>query len=311
MRTAKVQERSMLTISKLRTLTWSLFRAGLLIGISYVILFPIMAKISASFMSLKDLYDPAVLWIPRRFTLDNYRIVAKAMYFEEALVNSLQLTVMVSVLQLVSCTLIGYGFARFPFKGRNILFTFVILTLIVPPQMMMIPLYLTFRYFDLFGLLSKPINLMGTYWPFVLLTITGTGSKNGLFIYIMRQYFRGMPVELENAAAVDGANAFRTFAQVMLPGAIPVLVVVFIFSFVWQWNDYFYTSMFLSTKRFLPLTLEGLKDTLGLTGGDDGGLILTVYRNTGSLIFLAPLLILYAFMQRYFIESVDRTGLVG
>ena len=120
-----------------------------------------------------------------------------------------------------------------------------------------------------------------------------------------------MPKELEDAASVDGANAFRIFLQVMLPGAVPVLVIVFLFSFVWQWNDYFYTSIFLSTKRFLPLTLEGLKDTLGITGGDEGGLIITVYNNTGSLMFMAPLLILYAFMQRSFIESIERSGIVG
>ena len=300
-----------LRIPRIHELFWPVIRSGLLIGISYVILFPILTKLSGSFMDLKDLYDPSVLWIPRRFTLENYRVVFNGMYFPEAFSNSLKLTVMVSVFQLISCTTIGYGFARFPFKGSNILFAFVILTLIVPPQMMMIPLYLTFRYFNFFGLAAKPLNLMSSYWPFILLSLTGTGFKNGLFIYIIRQYFRGMPKELEDAASVDGANAFRIFLQVMLPGAVPVLVIVFLFSFVWQWNDYFYTSIFLSTKRFLPLTLEGLKDTLGITGGDEGGLIITVYNNTGSLMFMAPLLILYAFMQRSFIESIERSGIVG
>ena len=125
----------------------------------------------------------------------------------------------------------------------------MLLTLIVPPQMIMIPLYLSFRYFDPLGLLpGNGINLLNSYWPFALTSATAMGMRNGLFIYIMRQYFRGMPAELEEAAYVDGAGALRTFFQVMLPSAVPVMVIVFLFSFVWQWNDDFYSTLFMARE---------------------------------------------------------------
>lgn len=157
-------------------------------------------------------------------------------------------------------------------------------------------MYLNFRYFDLFGLLPDGgLNLLGTMWPFVLTSITATGLRNGIFIYILRQFFRGMPRDLEDAAYVDGAGPLRTF--------------------VWQWNDYFLTNIFLSNTTVLPTTLEGLLFSASgyMVGGNAmlTGQYASLINNTGMLLFMMPLLILYAFMQRYFIESIERTGLVG
>jgi len=232
-----------------------------------------------------------------------------------AFFNSLQLTVLVSVLQLVSCTAIAYGFARFEFPGKNLFFGLVVLTLVIPPQLLMIPYYLHYRYFDFYGLIAKPgLNLLGTFWPFVLTSLTGTGFRNGLFIYIMRQFFKGMPRDLEDAAYVDGAGPLRTFFTIMVPGAIPAQVVVFLFAFVWQWNDYFLTKVFIGSKKVLAVTLEGLVQNVfdkSLIPSGTGSAYASVLENTGSLLFMAPLIILYILLQRYFIESVERTGLVG
>jgi multiple sugar transport system permease protein len=267
-------------------------------------------------MMERDLYDQTVKWIPRNPTLDNYKLVWKYMKYPEAFKNSLVLALTVSLLQLVSCTVVGYGFARFPFKGSKLLFGLVVFILIVPPQMIMIPLYLNFRYFDLFGLLPNGgVNLLGTYWPFILTSVTATGLRNGIFIYILRQFFRAMPRDLEDAAYVDGAGPLRTFVQIMLPGAVPAMVIVFLFAFVWQWNDFFLTNIFLGGKTMLPLTLDGLLFSASgyMVGGNNmlTGQYASLVNNTGMLMFMAPLLILYAFMQRYFIESIQRTGLVG
>ncbi len=259
------------------------------------------------------MFDKTVQWIPRHFTLDNYKLVFEHLKYPKALFNSFMLSLVVSLFQLLACTVIGYGFARFDFRGKNLFFGLVIFSLIVPPQMIMIPMYLNFRNFNLFGLLpGSGVNLLGTYWPFILTAITGTGLKNGLFIFIMRQFFKGMPKSLEEAAYVDGAGPFRTFFQIMLPGAIPALVTVFLFSFVWQWNDYFLTNIYMGNETVLPIMLDGLRYSV------EGALqqpIKTQYasllNNTGSLVFMAPLLILYAFLQRYFVESVERSGLVG
>ena len=162
---------------------------------------------------------------------------------------------MVAVLQLASTTLVGYGLARFEFRGKKLIMAAAIFTLIVPPQMMMVPLYLNWRFFDFFGLLKGGgLNLMGSYWPFLLTALTGTGLRNGLYILVMRQFFAGMPRNLEEAAYVDGAGPLTTFFRVMLPGAVPAMVIVFLFGFVWQWNDSFLTTLYLDSN-FLPVAL--------------------------------------------------------
>lgn len=310
-----------------RVKAWAVSRAigrllmlMIVIGISYVILLPVFTKFSSSFMIERDLYDNAVKWIPRHFTLDNYRLVWEFMEYPRAFANSLVLCLVVSVLQVASCTLVGYGFARFDFRGSGIAFALVLLTLLVPPQVMMTPLYLNFRYFNVFGLLPKPVNLMNTHYPAILMSMTATGIKNGLFIYILRQFFKGMPGELEEAAYVDGAGLFTTFYKVMLPSATPALVIVFLFSFVWQWNDYFYTTLLMSSSKLLPITLQGIAfkyvESLGLGSVSATDYMVTsqylsILDNAAMMLFMAPLLILYAFMQRHFVQSIERTGLVG
>ncbi|MFY9423280.1 MAG: carbohydrate ABC transporter permease [Bacillota bacterium] len=288
-----------------------IFRAALIIGISYIILFPILMKVSSSFMSRRDLVDQTVKWIPKRPTWDNYRLAFEMLKFPTVFRNSLQLSVIVSILQLCSSILVGYGLARFDFKGKNLIFAAAVFTLVVPPQMIMVPLYLNWRFFDLFGLLpDKGYNLLGTYWPFVLTSITGTGLRNGLFILVMRQFFRGMPKDLEEAAYVDGASPLMTFFRVMLPNVKPAAVVVFLFAFVWQWNDSFLTTLYLDSN-FMPVALANLSRTLAKELEMNHPQYFSLVVNAGSLMMILPVLILYAFLQRYFVESIERTGLIG
>ena len=290
----------------------SLLRTLLIIGLCYVILFPLFSKVSPAVMERRDLFDQTVRWIPRHPTLENFRVAFVNMSYGRAFLGSFVLSSSVSLLQLLVCTAVGYGFARFRFPGSGVLFWIAITTLVVPPLMMMLPLYLNFRYFNPLGLLPEPgINLMNTYWPFILLSLTGNGLRNGLFIFIMRQFFRGMPRELEDAAYVDGAGALKTFSAVMLPGAIPALVIVFLFSFVWQWNDYFYSGMLMSNSKILPVMLDKLAMATVGTDVEAHMHYVSLINNAGSLLFMAPLLVLYVFMQRYFVESIERTGLVG
>lgn len=300
----------------------STLRVLLLIGISYVIIQPMLNRLSTSLMHVEELYDQSVKWIPRSPTLNHFIQVWIHMDYPRTFLNSLSLTIIVSLLQLASCTLIGYGLARFKFAGSGLLLGLVIFTLVVPPQMIRIPLYLNFRFFSLFGLFKEnPWNLVGTFWPFILTSLTGSGFRNGLYIYIMRQFFRGMPRELEEAAYVDGGGLLTTFFKVMLPGSAPGLIVVFLFSFVWQWNDYFYTTLFMSGKNFLPQSLEVVAlrvaetardiDQLAATSGLIDNQFHSVVNNAGMILVIAPLLILYLFMQRYFVESIERTGIIG
>lgn len=289
-----------------------LFRVVAIVGISYVALFPLLSKISSSLMAYEDLYDQSVLWVPRHFTLSYYEAAFERMNYPEAALRSFLLASVVAALQLASCSVVAYGFARYRAPGSNLLFGLVIFTLIVPPQMIMIPQYINFRYFNPFGLLpGGGINLIGTYWPAICVSMTAMGLRNGLFIYILRQYFRGMPKDLEDAAYVDGAGPFRAFCTVILPGAVPALVIVFLFAFVWQWNDYYFTTTFMSGRELLPNRLIGLPAAFGLDHNAYGTPYYSTILNTGSVLFILPLLVLYAFMQRHFVESIERTGIVG
>ena len=302
-----------LKANKLKKLIWSIVRTLIILGVSFVILRPVLTKISSSFMVERDLYDSTVHWIPKHFTWGNYKAMFEHMKYPKAFMNSLIFSLVVSGLQIASCTTVAYGFARFRFKGKKFLFSLVILTLLIPPQIIVLPLYLNFRFFTLWGLLPKPgINLLNSYWPFILTSITATGMKNGLFIYIMRQSFKGMPRALEEAAYVDGAGRFKTSATVMLPGAIPSIVTIFLFAFVWQWNDYYFTSLYMGGKNLLSQTLDMAAHNYAHSlGAQFTSQYISLLNNAGMMLFITPLLILYAVLQRYFIESIERTGIVG
>jgi len=301
-------------LTRYKAILVSLVRYALIIAISFVILYPLMAKIPSSLMNEADAIDRMVRWIPSQITLDNFRTAFRMMNYPVTFQNSLKLTLTVSTLQLVSCTLVGYGLARFQFRGNSLLFGLVLFTLIVPPQMVALPLYLNLRYFDVFGLLKKPINLLGTHWPFILTSVTGTGFRNGFFIYIMRQVFRGMPADLEDAALVDGAGPFATFFRIMLPGAGSAMLIVFLFSFVWQWNDIFLSTLYLGgSLEYLPFALERITHIFYESRREFlvSYQYASIVNNAGMLMFIAPLLVIYGVLQRYFVESIERTGIKG
>ena len=184
-------KRKNLTLAGFGRFCWAIVRAVLIIGISFMILYPFVVKIIVSFMSTNDLTDKTVMFFPREGSTYFIQRAVMNMDYWTALINSIWLSLVVSIFQLIVSCLAGYGFARFKFKGSNLLFVIVIVSLIIPPQTIMLPLYSTFRYF--FG----GLDLVNTLWPLAIMSATGLGLKNGLYIYLMRQFFRGMPKELE------------------------------------------------------------------------------------------------------------------
>lgn len=312
-------------ISFAKRWTWSMVRTLLIVGISFVILYPLLLKVSIAFKSDQDLYDATVVWIPKHVTLENFKMVYQIMNYDTILVNTLLLSGGVMALQTLSCVLAGYGFSRLRFRGSGLLFACVVFTILVPPQTIMLPTYLQFRHFDPFGLLSlfggKPLNLIDTYAPFLISALFGMGLKTGLYVYIFRQFFRGIPRELEEAAYVDGAGFFSTFVRIVLPNAVPALITVMLFSFVWQWNDSFYTTMYLNNPKVLSVMMTSvapyLATHLANTFGTDASLYIndlffvSMVTNAGILLAIVPLIIFYLFVQRHFVESVERTGIVG
>lgn len=305
----------------LKTL-WAVFRGLLLAGISFVLLYPILYMLSNAFKPVAQNYDPSVIWIPKSLTLDNVYDALKVMDFLKTLMTTISVNILSAFLQVASCMVVGYGFARFRFKGRGLLFGLVLLTIIVPPQTLSSSLYFQYRYFDLFGLLQLfkklsgvggPINLIGTNWAFYIPAALGMGLRSGLYIYIFRQFFRGMPLELEDAAYIDGCNPYSTFWRIMLPCSGGAILTVMLFSIVWQWNDFYTPAMFMANRYTIATALAAFQQNLSSLS-NVGGLntdpyIVSTRIQAACLISILPLLIMYLFTQKYFTESIERTGI--
>lgn len=298
---------------KLYQFLWRLLRLIILCGIAFMILYPLIVKVSTSLKSNVDMYDPTVLFIPKYPTLGNFKIVMQSVNYFPTLIQTTLFTFIISILQVTSCTLVAYGFARFKFPFKKLLFGLVIFTLVIPTQALLLPLYIKFHFFDIlqpFNFTSlSGITLINTRVPFILLSVFAVGFKNGLYIYLLRQFFINMPVALEEAANIDGCGHLRTFTGIMLPNATAMLVTVFLFSFVWQWNDYYYTSVLSPNLPVLSVKLMGIRfDTLGSMGSS---LMDSILQSPKFLLLILPLIILYCFTQKFFTESISRSGIVG
>jgi len=306
---------------KKKVMQWtvSIARALLLFGLCFMIIQPLLTRFGTSLMAEKDLYDSTVLLVPRTPTLDNYRIVFDLTDFPRSMLNTLWTSLMVSVLQVVSCTLVGYGFARFDFPLKKLWFACVVALIIIPPQTISTALYMNFANFDIFGIIraitGKSVSLHGSVLPYAMMSLTCMGLKNGLYIYMLRQYFRGIPKSLEEAAYVDGCGTMHTFVKIMLPDAMPTITSCFLFSFVWQWTDLFYTRNFFTSMSIYSTQLSTIVSRMSRYFSSDASqpIIVPVGRqqqliSIGVLICCIPLVILYIFAQRTFVESIVMSG---
>ncbi len=299
---------------------WILARAVILTCVCFVLLYPILFMLSTAIKPSRELTDPSVAWIARRPTFENISDAFRAMDITHTVLNTLLVCVTSSVLQIIVCMFVGYGFAQFRFIGRGPLFALVIFTIIMPQITLAIPMYLNFQnidFFGLFGLLGGLIgvdltpNLIGTPWAYLLPSALGMGLRSGLFIFIYRQFFRGLPRELSDAARIDGCNAFSTFTRVMAPNAVPAILTVFLFSMVWYWNEYFYPQMYMGGWRVVSTALASLRQNplLGVNINDPYQYATKL--QAGALLSILPMLVMYIVFQRYFTESIERTGIVG
>lgn len=302
--------------SKLKSFLVNLGRWILIIGISYIILGPIITIVSKSFMSIEDAYSPLVFIIPITGTLENLVSAYTNMEYLKMMGNTFVLVGILMVLQIMIAAVVGYGFARFQFPFKNLLFAGVILTIIVPTHTIMVPLYTQFRYFDIFNLITlftgeEGISLIGSKVPIILLTLTGNGLRSGLYIYIFRQFFRGLPKEIEEAALIDGAGVFKTFGTVMLPNARPSIVTVMLFSMVWQYNDTFFASLFMPNSNLVSQELTTLAGYLSTIGKIYDPTQVDLVVNAAILMSILPIILIYVLLQRFFVEGIERSGIVG
>lgn len=298
----------------------SIFRYLLLIAISYIILYPLFAMISYSLQSRADVLDTSVTWIPKFGTFDTYKVAFEALDYPKALLNTVLVGLVSAALEIFSCAIAAYGFARFKFKGRGLLFGIVLFTAIVPVQILVIPLFLNYQYFG-FGYIVNLLNLIpgvnipyisliNTPFTFWLPSIFGVGLRSGLFIFIYRQFFMGLPKELEEASWIDGCNPLMTFFRVVIPSSGVVFLTVAIFAIIWHWNEYYQSVIFFTNNFPLSVTLSSIRDqALHNMGYRDA--FAAPYVSAACLMFIAPVLIMYIFLQKKFIQSIDRVGIVG
>ncbi|MBO4869344.1 MAG: carbohydrate ABC transporter permease [Clostridia bacterium] len=310
-------------------LIWAIFRYVILIGISYIILFPFFTKIASSFMGPEDFVDATVKLIPKNFTLDTYKYIFLENKYMQALGNTALLSIAAALLQTFVCAMIGYGLAKFKFKGNKLLFVLVIFSMIIPHQTLQLSLFMKFRYFDVLGIIQTlgggsrlfphlnvtggitSINLTNTFWPLALLSATGLAFKNGLYIFMMRQFYRGVPNELEESAYIDGSGIFSTFIRIILPLSIPMMITVFLFAFSWQWTDTFYTSLFWTRSSVVLMkNVIAIPESLNITYAGSN-MYNAAIRNTCGLMIIAPLVIIYLFCQRYLIQGIERSGMTA
>lgn len=311
----KIFKRKIL-LSKFVEKSVNVFRYLTLIAIAFIVLSPMISIVAESFFTEGDIYNAMVYLVPQEGTFGNYELAILRMNYWETLGKTMLFVITLTLIQLFICSLVGYGFARFDFPFKKLLFGCVVLTIVIPSYTIMLPLYMQFRNFDplsLFSLLgSDPQNWLRTVKPVYLMTFLGCGLRAGLFIYIFVQFFRGIPKELEEAAFVDGAGPFRTYFTIMLPNAKPAIITVAVFSLVWQYNDTFLSGLFgVSSEYRLGAVLSTLTGTIQYIDKVMNPELQAVYLDAGIVLMVVPILIIYILLQKRFIEGVERSGIVG
>ena len=287
----------------------------LLLGLAFVFIYPFIYMIVTSLKSDADLNSLSVEWIPTELKFENYFVAIDILKAGRYLKNSLFVTVVASIGHIISCSFIGYGFARFHFPFKKLLFGCVILAFIVPVQTLIIPMYLTY----------SNLGWLDSYLPLIVPTFFGFGLKGALYVFLFRQFYLTLPRDLENAARIDGCGFLMTYWKIVFPLAQSTLMVALVLSVVWHWNDFYEPAIFVSKARlgFLPPRLNSivaavnalpeqmmeLLASLGLQDGEDT--LNNAVVMSGATLISAPVLVFFAFAQRKFMQGIERTGITG
>lgn len=302
------------------TLAYNVFRYLLLLGVSYVAIFPIIKMVSAALTTAEDYYAGAAEYIPPVPTFQNFVNVQSYFDFFSCLKVTLIVTISCTIVSVFICSLVGYGLGRYNFKGSGIVYAAVLFTIIMPIQTAQIPLTYYYRWFDFFSIgkivglftgTDLTINLLPNLGSLLVPALFGVGLKAGIFIFLFRQFFAGMPKDLEEAAKLDGCSPFKIYWKVMLPNIIPVLVTVLLLSVIYYWNDTLVTGMSnLKIGSTLMLEVENL---ITLRQGANEISAMTMQVEYYSILFLSvlPLVIAFIFGQKFFVECMDRSGSKG
>jgi multiple sugar transport system permease protein len=250
---------------------------------------PFLWMISTSLKTQGEVFAYPVVWLPEQIRWNNYPMVLDLLPFGRYLLNTTFVTASVTILEVVTSSLAAYAFARLRFPGRDKLFLLYLGTLMIPGQVTLIPNFLLMRWFD----------WIDTYWALI---VPAAFSAFGTFL--LRQFFLSIPRELEEAARVDGASAFRVYWQIIIPLSGPALATLAVFSFMAQWNAFIWPMIVThsESKRTLTVGLRFFQDELVTQYN---------YLMAGTVMSIIPVLILFLALQRYFVRGIAMTGMGG
>ncbi len=324
--TQTAAQRQNLETARLRSAgrgAYGVFRILLLLAISFVIIYPLFYMISTSLRSRDSFLNSVRVWIPEKIDpLTNFKAAAEVLNFGPALRSTLTLEMVSALLEIVSCAIAAYGFARFKFPLKRLCMGLLFLTILIPDTMIIIPRVVNHSQLDFLGILGLVnrltgtdlrVSILDTPWAFYLPSLFAAGLRSGILIYIYIQFFKSLPAELEEAAWIDGAGPIRTFLRIAVPSSGVVILTVSVFSIIWHWNDYFLSSMYMTENYPLAVWLMMMPKNLP---GHGYNLVPSQPESTsvlmaGCLLFIIPVLIIYIIVQRWFIESIDRVGITG
>lgn len=283
---------------------------ALLICIGFIYLYPILYMLSSSLMTLDDLLDSSINWIPSSLNFANYAQAGASMDFWRTFGLSIIVAGVPTLLNVLSCSVVGYGLARFEFPGKKLIMGIIIFSFILPSQVTMIPTYV----------LYSNIKILGTLGAFVFPSLLAQGINSSIFILIFYQFFKQVPKVLIEAAQIDGAGYFKSFVRISLPSAAPAILTVFLFSFVWYWNESYLTQMYVSgvmqESGWTTLVVQLQKfasnfSQYAQTAQSGATTLNESISMAGTMLSILPVLLLFFVLQRYFVESIDRVGITG
>ncbi|MBE5967928.1 MAG: carbohydrate ABC transporter permease [Lachnospiraceae bacterium] len=276
---------------------------ALLLIFGFVFIYPIVYMILKSFMPQGDIFNPYVHLVPSRFVLDNYKLLFEKMNVFEGIGQSILLTFTSAALQVVSCGLMGYGLSRFDFKLKKLYIALVVISFVIPGQVLMIPSYLGY----------SELGLIGSKLSFFLPAAFGQGLKSSIFILIFYNFFNAIPRVLDEAAQIDGASSLQIFLRVAIPLSIPAVILTMIFSVVWYWNESYLTTLYIGEAKTLPIQMASVLSTMeNIANKDPNAARVNIpFKMAANFVTIVPLLIFYSILQKQFVESVDRSGITG
>lgn len=279
---------------------------GLLIGIGFVFLYPIIYMTVTAFLTPDDIINSTVKWIPSSLYLGNFKKALEVLDFGKTIITSIFMSIIPAILQTISCAIVGYGFARFEFPFKKVWLVLLVLTFLTPVQVTLVPKYIMFDSY----------NMIETALPSFVPALLAQGLKSSIFIFIFYQFFKSYPQVLDEAAEIDGANKLTIFFKIAIPMSIPAIVISFLFSFVWYWNETYLSGLFFGGAiQTLPMKLAWFtsmyEQLYPAVEGETTNRINESLNMAGTLLTIIPLIITYIVLQRQFVESVDKTGIAG